>query len=78
MYLFCYDDRVVYFGGSEAPFLYMTLMYQDTTFWTYVNEITYDDWFIILFTCVNVFECFMACETNANLVHSQHMNQKLD
>ena len=25
-------DCVVYFGGSEAPILYMTLMYYDVTF----------------------------------------------
>ena len=25
-------DRVVYFGGLEAPILYMTLMYYDVTF----------------------------------------------
>ena len=25
-------DHVVYFGGSEAPILYMTLMYYDVTF----------------------------------------------
>ena len=29
-------DRVVYIGGLEAPFLYMKLMYYDTTFWTYI------------------------------------------
>ena len=30
-------DRVVYFGGSEAPILYMTLMYYDVTFFE-LNE----------------------------------------
>ena len=40
-------DGVVYFGGSEAPFLYMTLMYYDTTFWTFILvKNTYDDWLI--------------------------------
>ena len=26
-------DRVLYVDGSEAPILYMTLMYYDVTFW---------------------------------------------
>ena len=35
---------VVYFAGSEAPFLYMTFMYYDTTFCTYIlMKNTYDD-----------------------------------
>ena len=37
-------DRVVYIDGSKAPFLYLTLMYNDTTFLDiYFNENTYDD-----------------------------------
>ena len=35
-------DRVVYFGGSEAPILYMTLMYYDVTFLDLMKNI-YDD-----------------------------------
>ena len=30
-------DRVVYFGGLEAPILYMTLMYYDVSFFA-LNE----------------------------------------
>ena len=41
---FLFYDHVLYFGGLEAPFLYMTLMYYDTTLWTYVlMKNTYDD-----------------------------------
>ena len=36
--IFLYD-RVVYFGGSEAPILYMTLMYYDVTFWILMKKL---------------------------------------
>ena len=53
MYFLLYD-RVVYFGGSEAPFLYMKLCIMTPHFWTYIlMKNTYDDRY--LFTCVNVF-----------------------
>ena len=41
VYIFLYD-HVVYFGGSEAPILYMTLMYYDITFLDLMKNI-YDD-----------------------------------
>ena len=41
MYSFLYD-RVVYFGGLEAPILYMTLMYYDITILELMKNI-YDD-----------------------------------
>ena len=44
-------DHVVYFGGLEAPILYMTLMYYDVTFWLLMKtKIMMIDF--ILFTCV--------------------------
>ena len=72
-------NRVVYFGGSEAPILYMTLMYYDVTFFGLNEKNIYDDRLFILFTCVKcVCEILMVCETNSNLVHSYHMNQQVD
>ena len=72
-------DRVVYFGGSEAPLLYMTLMYYDTTFWTYIlMKNNYDDRLVFYYMCKCVCECFIIYETNSNLVNNLHMNQQLD
>ena len=48
--VYVFYDRVVYFGGSEAPILYMTLMYHGVTF--ELNEKTFMMIDFILFTCV--------------------------
>ena len=69
MYSFLYD-RVLCVGGSEAPILYMTLMYYDVTFWILMKNF-YDDRFY-LFTCVKMYVCdmLMVYDKNANLTHS--------
>ena len=50
--------RVVYFGGSKAPILYMTLMYYDVTFWI-LMKCFYDDRFIYIYMCVK--RMFVIC-----------------
>ena len=51
-------DHVVYFGGSEAPILYMKLMYYDVTF-LYLMKNIYDDRLLFYLHVSNVFvKCF--------------------
>ena len=72
-------DCVVYFGGSEAPFLYMKFMYYDTTFLDlYFNEKYFMMTGYFIYMCKCVCDCIIVCETNANLVHNLHMNQQID
>ena len=61
--------RVLYFGGSKAPFLYYDT-YVLSHFGCLMKK-NYDDQFY-LFTCVKMYVCdeLMVCETNANLTHS--------
>ena len=70
MYSFLYD-RVLYFGGSKAPILYMTLMYYDVTFWILMKNV-YDDRFYLYLHLYKMCVCdmLMVYETNANLTHS--------
>ena len=73
------NDRVVYFGGSEAPILYMTLMYYDVNFWILMNFFYDDRIYLYLHVCkMYVCDTLMVCGTNANLTHSLHMSQQLD
>ena len=70
MYSFLYD-RVLYFGGSEAPILYMTLMYYDVTFRILMKKFYDDRFYIYLHVCkMYVCDMLMVYETNANLTHS--------
>ena len=64
-------DHVLYFSGSEAPILYMTLMYYDITFLKLIEKF-YDDKFLLyLHVCkMCVCDMLMVYETNANLTHS--------
>ena len=70
MYSFLYD-RVLYFGSSEAPILYMEVMYYDVTFWI-LMKFFYDDRFYSYLHVCKMYVCDMCMvyETNANLTHS--------
>ena len=59
----------LYFGGSEAPFLYYDT-YVLSHFGCLMKKF-YDD-FIYLFTCVKMYVCddLIVYETNANLTRS--------
>ena len=63
-------DRVLYFGGWEARILYMTLMYNDVTFWILMKNF-YDDRFY-LHVCKKLYGCdmLMVYEINTNLTHN--------
>ena len=70
MYSFLYDC-VVYFGGSEAPILYMTLMYYDVTFCILMKNFYDDRFYLYLHVCkMYVCDMLMVYETHANLTHS--------
>ena len=70
MYSFLYD-RVVYFGGSEAPILYMTLMYYYVTFWILMKFFYEDQFYLYLHVCkMYIWNMLMVYETNSNLTHS--------
>ena len=61
--------RVLYFGVSEAPFLYYETYV--LSYFGCLMKFFYDDRFY-LFTCVKMYVCdeLMVYETNANLTHS--------
>ena len=67
MYSFLYDP-VLYVGGSEAPILYMTLMYDGVTFWI-LMKFFYDDRFYLYLHVCKMYVCdmLMVYETNGNL-----------
>ena len=69
VYVWC--DRVVYFGVSKAPILYMTLTYYDVTFWI-LMKFFYDDRFYLYLHVYKMYVCdmLMVYETNSNLTHS--------
>ena len=70
MYSFLYD-HVLYFGGSEALILYMTLMYYDVTFWILMKNFYDDRFYLYLHVCkMYVCDMLMVYETNSNLTHS--------
>ena len=52
--VFILYDRVLCFGGLEAPISYMTLMYYDATFFDLMKNI-YDDRLLFYLHVQNVF-----------------------